>query len=144
LVFASAVIVTGLAVTVRAAEPLEPLKLLSPAKLALTPVGYEPALIPESDAAGTEATPDAFVVAEPTEFPLRLKDTDLPLTGEPPAVNVAERAAAPPNVPLALATASPVAALTVNRVVPLLPAKPEPVAAAYVAVNVGVPAAGCT
>src|SRR6266566_1492438 len=87
--------------TVKDALPLAAAKPLSPAKLAPTPVGYVPALMPERLAPARLATPLAFVVALPTELPLRVNATVLPLTPEPPDVSVAERFAVPPYVPLA-------------------------------------------
>jgi hypothetical protein len=104
-------VIVGVALfTVSDAVPeLEP-KLASPAKLTATPAGYVPALIPARLALAMLATPEAFVVAFPTEFPLRVKETVFPLTGEPADVNVAERAVVPPYVPVADDTAKDVLA----------------------------------
>src|SRR5947209_7150941 len=87
--------------TVRVAEPELLLKLASPAKLALTPVAYVPALMLPRLAPVTVATPLAFVVAVPTLVPLRVKAMILPATPEPPEVSVALRFTVPPYVPVA-------------------------------------------
>jgi hypothetical protein len=89
--------------TVRLAVPLDVAKLLSPAKLALTPVAYVPTLIPLRLAPASVATPEASVVAEPTGMPFKLKLIDLPLTGvlSEVRVSVALRLTVPPYVPVA-------------------------------------------
>jgi hypothetical protein len=95
----------------------------SPPKLAPTPFANVPTLTvretPESD-----ATPDAFVVADPTLVPLRVKVMDLLETGDPLAVSVAENVVVPPYVPVAEPTARDVVAceVTVTIVLPELPA----------------------
>src|SRR2546428_140109 len=92
------------------------------AKFGPTPVGYVPPLIPLRLAFESVATPEAFVVALPTEFPLSVNAIDFPLTGEPPAVSVADSDTVPPKVPVAFATANTVLAwLTVCALVPALP-----------------------
>jgi hypothetical protein len=48
-----------------------------------------------------DATPEAFVTAEPAGEPFNVKFTVFPLTAEPPAVRVADRLAEPPYVPVA-------------------------------------------
>src|SRR5882724_1645985 len=99
------VTVTVAGFTVRDAVPLEVAKLTSPAKLALTPVGYVPPLIPERLALEMVARPEASVVAEPSGEPFRVNETVLPATGAPPVlVRVADKVAVPPKVPLAAAT----------------------------------------
>src|SRR5919201_1864443 len=70
--------------------PLAAAKPVSPAKLAPTALAYVPALIPERLTLLSVATPLAFVVALPTELPLRVKAMVLPLTPEPAEVRVAE------------------------------------------------------
>src|SRR4051812_39013558 len=64
------------------------------------------------------AIPLGFVTAEPTAFPLSVKATVLPASGDPPALNVADNVLAPAYVPLAAAGASvvAVAALATTRV----------------------------
>ena len=64
------------------------------------------------------ATPDALVVAEPTEIPFKLNKIVRPLTNVAPAsdVRVADSDSVPPTVPLASATAKPVpCAFTANE-----------------------------
>jgi hypothetical protein len=68
----------------------------SPAKDALTPLGYVPALIPLRLALFSVATPEALVVAVPTELPFSEKLIVFPLTPEPPAVSVADKFVVPP------------------------------------------------
>src|SRR5205809_5423114 len=82
--------------TVKDALPLAAAKPLSPAKLAPTPVGYVPALMPDRLAFETVATPLAFVTALPPLLPLSVKLIVLLLTPLPPDVSVAERFAVPP------------------------------------------------
>ncbi len=123
------VTVTVAGFTVSDAVPLEVAKLASPAKLALTPVGYVPALMPERLALEMVAIPDASVVAEPLGVPFKENETVLPETGPSPVrVSVADNVAVPPKAPLATATVSVVGAtLTVCTTFPLLVAKlPEP------------------
>ncbi len=63
-------------------------------------------------------------MALPAAVPLSVNATDLPETGLPPEVRVAESATVPPNVPVAGLTARAVAAaLTVCTTLPLLAAK---------------------
>jgi hypothetical protein len=90
--------------------PLLVASLASPAKLALTPAGYVPAVIADKLTLESVAIPDASVGAVPTAFPLRLKPMDLPLTPVPPEVNVADSVVVPPYVPDAVATARDVVA----------------------------------
>ncbi len=61
-------------------------------------VEYVPTLIPERLTLLIVATPEEFVVAEPTDVPFNVKVTVLPLTPEPSAVSVsvAERFVVPP------------------------------------------------
>ena len=87
---------------------------LSPAKLAETALGYEPALMPVRLTPLSVATPLAFVVALPTEFALSVNATDLPETGDPLEVSVAVSVAVPPNVPLPLTALMVVAAAEVT------------------------------
>jgi hypothetical protein len=87
--------------TVSELEPLLGSRPVSPANEAPTPVGYEPALIPERLTLLTVATPLPFVVALPALEPLRVKATLSPETGLPPEVRVAESVVVPPKVPLA-------------------------------------------
>src|SRR5438093_6747692 len=90
-------VIVGVAVdTVRDALPLAGAKLLSPTKLAATPVGYVPTLIPERLALPKVARPLAFVVALPTELPFSVKVMVLPFTPEVPDVSVADRFTVPP------------------------------------------------
>src|SRR5205085_9673624 len=95
---------------VKALEPLLGAKLTSPAKLAATPVGYEPALIPAKLAADNVAMPEGLVVALPTPVPFRVKLIDLPLTPELLDESVAGRFVVPPKVPVPATTLSVVAA----------------------------------
>ena len=97
-----ALLMVKLAVPLRAAKPE------SPAKLAPTPDGYEPAPIPDKLAFDNVAVPDALVDAAPTGLPFSVKLIDLPLTPAPLAVRVADTVAVPPYVPDAVATASDV------------------------------------
>jgi hypothetical protein len=62
------------------------------------------------------ATPWAFVVAEPTGEPLRVKLTVLLPSPAPPEFSVADRLAEPPKVPLAGDTESSVLRLTLTVV----------------------------
>src|SRR3712207_4431055 len=90
-------VMTGVALlTVRLAVLLLLRWVLSPAKLAPTPVAYVPALIPTRLTSGRVATPELFVVALPTLAPLRVKLTLVPLTPKPPEVRVAGRVTLPP------------------------------------------------
>src|ERR1044071_4610201 len=87
---ASAVSAAWLALsTVSALLPLLDAKLESPAKLAPTPVGYVPALIPDKLTLVRVATPLLFVVAVPTDVLLSLKLMVLPFTPDPLEVSVA-------------------------------------------------------
>src|SRR5215831_9206282 len=52
------------------------------------------------------AMPDPSVTPLPTLFPLRVKSIVLPLRGETPSVNLADRLTVPPNVPVAGPTVS--------------------------------------
>src|SRR6266508_3052699 len=65
----------------------------------------------------SDATPEAFVVADPAEFPLSVKLMLLPLTPEPPDMSVADRLTVPPYVSVAELTASDLEAadVTVNE-----------------------------
>src|SRR4029453_2339200 len=94
------VIVWSAWLTVRVLEPFLSPKLSSPSKLAPTPPGYDPALIPERLALAIVATPLASVIALPTELPLRVKLMLLPATADESEVLVsfAEPFAARPKV----------------------------------------------
>ena len=83
-------------VTVNWADPDDALKLPSPAQLAPTPVKYVPTAIPARLALLSVATPLASVDSLPTVVPLRENETDLPATGFPPEVSVADRSVLPP------------------------------------------------
>ena len=67
----------------------------SPANETLTPVGYDPALMPANEALLIVATPLAFVTAVPTEFPFNEKDRVFPLTPVELEVSVADTDAVP-------------------------------------------------
>ena len=54
------------------------------------------ALIPARLTPLNEATPEAFVVAEPALVPFSVKLINVPLTPEAPDVSVAERVVVPP------------------------------------------------
>jgi hypothetical protein len=68
----------------------------SPAKLAPTPVGYDPTLTPQRLTPVSVATPLPSVTAVPTDVPFRVKLMVLPLTPEAPDVSVAEKLVVPP------------------------------------------------
>jgi hypothetical protein len=114
--------------TVSCAEPLLLLNVASPANDAETPVAYVPAAIPVRLALAMVATPDEFVVAEPTDVPLSENATVLPLSPPPPdvMVSVAETLAVPPYVPAAEAAVSVVDRVVTPRSVapPLLANEP--------------------
>jgi hypothetical protein len=94
--------------TVKAALPDEPANPESPAKLADTPVGYVPALIPDTLTPVAVATPEALVVAVTAGPPLTEKLIVLPLTAELSELlrSVADSDVEPPYVPLAVPTVS--------------------------------------
>jgi len=112
----SAVTVKGALPTVRLLLPVLAPQPLTAAKLAPTPVGYVfaavvPKLTPDKD-----ATPDAFVVADPTELPFSVKAIVLAVTEQPPdEVSVAASETLPPYVPDALATDRLVGAVAGTR-----------------------------
>ncbi len=91
----AAVTVSTAGFTVRVALPLDALLFGSPAKLAVTPAGYDPALIP-TRLADNEATPVGSVTAVPTAVPFTEKLTVLPARGPVGVVKVAESGALPP------------------------------------------------
>ena len=93
-----------------APEPVDESSPVSPANEAPTPVGYEPAAIPVRLTPGSVATPLAFVCALPALVPFSANATGSFATGVPLFVSVAARVAVPPNVPVAGATESVVAA----------------------------------
>ena len=68
----------------------------SPAKLALTPVGYVPGAIVPRLAFESVATPEPSVVPLPTGEPLREKSMLLPLTPPATPVKVADKLTVPP------------------------------------------------
>ena len=82
----------------------------SPAKDALTPVGYEPAVIPARLTLLSVATPLPSVVALPALLPLSMNETVLPLTPMLLEVSVAVSVAVPAYVPVIGATSSVVEA----------------------------------
>jgi hypothetical protein len=116
------VVVLDACVTMSAPVPLLARKLLSAAKLAPTAVGYDPALIPLRLTFASVATPEALVVAVPTELPLSVKLIVLPPRPELPDVNVAVRVAVPLNAPPPLTALMAVGAcaFTVIEKVPVL------------------------
>ena len=83
------------------------------------PAAYVLALIPVKLTLLRVATPEAFVVAPPTEVPLRVNEILFPFTPFPPDVSVAERFTVPPYVPVAKLTDREVAAC-VELIVKLL------------------------
>ena len=95
--------------------PLEAANEVSPAKLALIPVAYVPASMPDRLTFESVATPLLSVVVLPTELPFTVNAMDLLATGDPPQLSVAESAVVPPYVPAAVATDKLVLALlTIN------------------------------
>ena len=102
--------VNAFGATVREAEPLLDWYDESPAKLAPTPVEYVPAAMFPRLTPLSVATPEAFVVALPTEVPLSVKLTVFPLTATAPDMRVAERLTVPPYAPDAPDAVSVVAA----------------------------------
>ena len=74
-------------------------------------------MIPVRLAADTVATPEPSVIALPALFPFSVKLIDLPLTPTPLELRVADKSAAPPNVPDADATARVVAGVSLKQTV---------------------------
>jgi len=106
LLFVAAVTVIAFWFTVSVFVPLLAVKLESPAKLALTPVGNVVAFIFVGLvrlALLSVAVPVGSVVPVPTVPPFNLNVMVFPLTPAPPAVRVADRFAVPPYVPVAAA-----------------------------------------
>src|SRR3954452_24381424 len=95
--------------TVRAAEPADGSRPVSPANEAPTPVEYEPAAMPVRLTPGSVATPLEFVWVLPTLVPFSVNATGSFATTIPFFLSVAERLVAPPNMPVAGSTASVVA-----------------------------------
>src|SRR6185312_15075333 len=91
----AAVMVSGAGFTVRLLLPLLGLLFGSPAKLAVTPPGYEPAAVVPR-AAETEAIPDASVTALPTGVPFNEKLTVSPARGPLGVLRVADNVVLPP------------------------------------------------
>ena len=91
--------------TVNAAGPFDESKPASPANEAPTPVGYEPAPMPDRLTFESVATPLEFVCALPALVPFKVNATGSLATGVPLLVSVAERFVVPPNVPPAASTA---------------------------------------
>src|SRR6185437_5415723 len=94
----AAVMVSGAGLTVRLLLPLLALLLGSPAKLAVTAPGCDPAAIVPR-AAETEAIPDASVTALPTGVPFSEKLTLSPASGPLVVLRVADNVVLPPYVP---------------------------------------------
>src|ERR1043165_4721307 len=93
-------VITGVAwLTVSEAVPLLAEHPVEPVKLAPTPVGYEPALMPARLALLRVAVPVPSVTALPTPLPFSVKLTVLPDNGLPAAVSVADKFTVPPWVP---------------------------------------------
>jgi hypothetical protein len=116
-------------VTVSTAVPVEDAQDGVATNVAETPVGYVPTAIPAKLAPFRFALPLPFVVAEPTELPLRKKLTVPPLRF-PPAANStwACKLTVPPKVPVAGSTVVVVGGPLTVSVLLAVAVPPPPVA----------------